>query len=249
MRNSSGSGLESVDNALQLLVLLRGQGLGVTEVARALDVAPSTAHRLLTALCRRGFAERDDKRRYRAGPALDPAVGGRGDEDSLRATVRPYLERLRAETDETVHLVVRDGVHTSFLDGLESTQALRLGSRVGWLLPAHTTSGGLALLAALSDAEVVALYPHGLPDWPTAKIRDLGALRRRLHLVRSQGLAVNRQESEPGVTAIGIALSDLSGATHGALTVSAPSMRATNTWLTATATALQAIARDVAPAL
>jgi DNA-binding IclR family transcriptional regulator len=249
MRKEAGTGLDSVDKALQLLVLLRDRGLGVTEAARALDVAPSTAHRLLTALCRRGFAERDDKRRYRAGPALDPGRSGRGNDDSLRATVRPYLERLRAETDETVHLVVRDGVHTSFLDGLESTQALRLGSRVGWLLPAHTTSGGLALLAALSDAEVVALYPHGLPDWPTAKIRDLGALRRRLDLVRRQVLAVNRQESEPGVTAIGIALSDLSGVTHGALTASAPSMRATNTWLTAAATALQTIARDVSPAL
>ena len=63
MRNKPSYALTSVDNALRLVQLLRDQGrLRVTDAAAELDVAPSTAHRLLGMLVYRGFAIQDDGR-------------------------------------------------------------------------------------------------------------------------------------------------------------------------------------------
>jgi IclR family transcriptional regulator, acetate operon repressor len=56
MPNELGPTTTSVDNALRLLELIGDrQALRVAEAAELLGVARSTAHRLLTALRRRGF--------------------------------------------------------------------------------------------------------------------------------------------------------------------------------------------------
>jgi DNA-binding IclR family transcriptional regulator len=62
----------SVDRALRVLLMLRGQrALTLTAVSRALGVAPSTAHRLLTTLMHHDFVRQDAaSRAYLAGTAL-----------------------------------------------------------------------------------------------------------------------------------------------------------------------------------
>ena len=48
---------------------------------------------------------------------------------------------------ETCHLMVLEGNGVRFIDSVEGKHVLRVGSRVGRLLPANRTSGGKALLA------------------------------------------------------------------------------------------------------
>jgi len=63
--------LESVDNALRLLQMLRDVGgLRLKDAAEELGIAPSTAHRLLAMLVYRAFAVRTADRRYVAGPLM-----------------------------------------------------------------------------------------------------------------------------------------------------------------------------------
>src|SRR6266487_3789952 len=64
--------IESVDNALKLLLLFREQkSISVSEASKLMDVAPSTAHRLLSMLQYHGFVSQDPSTRtYVAGPAL-----------------------------------------------------------------------------------------------------------------------------------------------------------------------------------
>ena len=219
--------IESVDNALRLILLLRDRDrIGVTEAARELGVAPSTAHRLLGALGQRDFAVRDERKGYRAGPVLLDGSPRRAWDERVRVLVRPHLEHVAARVGETIHLVVRSGQHVTFIDGVESRQALRVGLRVGRVLPAHCTSGGTALLATLSNAELSDTYPSGLPEWAHQAMRDLAGLRRRLATVRSLGYAVNHGESEPGITAVGVCLRDAGDRPLAAMTVAVPDVRA-----------------------
>jgi IclR family transcriptional regulator, acetate operon repressor len=63
--------LESVDNALRLLQMLRDVGaVRLNQAATELGIARSTAHRLLAMLVYRGFAVQDEKRIYHPGPAM-----------------------------------------------------------------------------------------------------------------------------------------------------------------------------------
>src|SRR3954447_25847145 len=98
----------SVDNALRLLQLIgERQALRVAEAAELLGVARSTAHRLLTALRRRGFVTQDRPNgAYRPGPALYEIGLAAVSRIDIRRVARPVLEQLREETQETVSLAL-----------------------------------------------------------------------------------------------------------------------------------------------
>jgi IclR family transcriptional regulator, acetate operon repressor len=241
MQNMIAYPIESVDNALRLIVLLgqysgqagpdgaaAGPGLGVAEAARRLGVAPSTAHRVLAMLRHHGFAIQDSRRRYHLGPVFARVgQGGRQGRD-LRAAMRPHLGLVSRQLQETVHLMVLQGTAVRFLEGVEATHALRVGTRAGMVLPAHCTSGGKAMLAQLTRTEVDALYAHGLPDIYGPALADLPALRGHLTTVRRRGYAINREESERGITGVGVCLRDTDGRVHGAMAVAMPTARCPN---------------------
>jgi IclR family acetate operon transcriptional repressor len=218
--------IESVDRALLLLGLLnRQRTVSVSQAATELGVAVSTAHRLLSTLRHRGFAVQDAERLYSAGPEL---IGAAQPVSSLPRLVRalhPHLEELFAEVGETVHVVVPAGTFVRFVDGIEGEQPLRVGLRTGGRMPAHCASGGKATLADLDWPEVLALYPQGLPPWPRAKIRDLPALRRYLEGVRERGYAVNVEEGEAGVCAIGVSVRGPERVPVAGISVAVPSVR------------------------
>jgi DNA-binding IclR family transcriptional regulator len=114
-----------------------------------------------------------------------------------------------------------------FLASIESDQVLRVGSRVGTRLPAHRTSGGKALLAALSPEELAGRFP---PDGLASLVGpedDVDVLRRELATVARRGYGVNRGESERGVAAVGVGLLSPQGVPLGALSVSVPTVRMT----------------------
>ena len=239
------NGLESVDNALRLLLLLAEQGsVRVSDVAQHLDVAPSSAHRLLATFRERGFVEQGADRRYHPGPALDRLAGRAAPVATLEQQVERHLEALRDELQETVHLQVLEGSHVRFLASAEADTSLRVGSRVGVRLPAHVTSGGKAVLAAMS--------PHELAEWLAGPGATLGLtgeetdrLRRQLSGVRRAGFGLNRSESERGVAAVGVAVRDASGVPVAALSVSMPTVRLNQARLRELAAALHRARTDI----
>lgn len=223
MPNSSPN--TSADNVLSLLRLLHEEGgLRVAEAALRLGVARSTAHRLLSTLREHGFAVQDSRRVYRPGPAL-AMLHGPQPHPNLTAVAHRHLQDLARSLGETVHLMALEGNAIRILDGVDGSHALRVGTRVGLLVPAHTTSGGKALLAELPAEELFRLYPRGLPQVPTTTITSLVQLRRVLTAARRRGYATNVEESEPGITAVGCCVRDATGQAVAAVAVAAPTIR------------------------
>jgi DNA-binding IclR family transcriptional regulator len=224
----SGNGLSSVDNALQLLQLVgERRMLRVAEAADELGVARSTAHRLLGALRQRGFVTQDRPNGpYRAGRALNEAGLAAIGRIDIRRVARPVLEQLREATRETVSLLLLEGNDVRFVDCVEGPQAVRVGSRSGIVSPAHCTSGGKAILATLSAAELARRYPNRALQVCTANsLRSWAQFQTELATIREAGFAVNLEESESGVSAVGIAIPDLMGAPLAALAVAVPTSR------------------------
>ena len=229
MKNKPPYAVESVDNALRILQMLRDSGqVRVSDVAAELGIARSTAHRLLAMLVYRDFAVQAEDRSYRPGPAI-AAQPLRGEPaQRLRQVMRPHMEALCDQVAETINLVVRLGTQTRFLHTVESARVLRVGDRQGTILPAWKTSGGKVLLAELPDAQLTALLRGASgrpPEGLTAAERR--SLVTQLRLVRDQGYAENIEESESGVCAIGVCVRDRLGDPVAALSVSAPSVRFT----------------------
>lgn len=228
MRNKPSYALSSVDNALRLVQLLRDQGrLRVTDAAAELEVAPSTAHRLLGMLVYRGFAIQDDGRAYVPGPALGAAPAQLDWTRQLRDAALPHLELLSNRTGETTNLMIRIGVQVRFLASVESPKVLRVGTRQGTVLPARTTSGGKTLLAELKPERLAALYqgPTAALGDEVMPVADFDRFAAELVLIKRQGYALNNQQTEDAVVACGVPVPAPGGVPTAAISVSLPAVR------------------------
>ncbi|NWL10434.1 IclR family transcriptional regulator [Paenarthrobacter ureafaciens] len=220
--------IEAVDNALQLLQLLRdGGALRLKDAAGELGVAPSTAHRLLAMLVYRGFAVQDENRRYVPGPAMGVGPAGLGWTRLLRDVAQPHMELLSSRLDETVNLMVRVGTKVRFLATVEGSNVLRIGDRQGTVMPADKTSGGKVMLAELEPAMIEQLFRSQNAEIGGDTIPDAEypAFLRELDSIRANGFAANFEGTEEGVSALGMALHNRHGQVVGALSVATPATR------------------------
>jgi IclR family acetate operon transcriptional repressor len=220
--------IESVDNALQLLLLFREQStLRVADASRTLGVAPSTAHRLISMLQYHGFVEQDPRSKvYRAGAALAQIGLAVVRAMDVRAIARPVMERLSSDLSETVHLAVLDRNEVIFLDSVESRHIVRVGSRVGMRLPAHMTALGKVLLASLPGDRLAELYPYErLPGGARASVVNRRALFKSLKQVARDGYAVSIGEIESDVAAVAAPIRTRSGHVTAAMSVAVPVSR------------------------
>ena len=214
----------SASNVLRLVLMLADRGsLRVTTVANELGVAPSTAHRLLTTLAQAGFAVQDADRSYVRGPAFVRLQVGSAHPDALLAVIVPHLAMLSEATGETTHLMIRENTTVRFLHSVEGPAALRVASRTGMVMPAHLTSGGKAILATMTDDAIRELYAEGVRVSPNSKVRSIDDLLSEIATVRRRGYAENLDESEPGISAAGVAIRR--GPVVAAISVSVPSIR------------------------
>jgi DNA-binding IclR family transcriptional regulator len=214
---------DAASKVLRALVLLGSTDtLRVSDVARELDVAPSTAHRLLATLLAHGFAIRvPGQRRYRLGPTARYLTRSSFPYD-IPLLARPHLQQLAAAVGQTVNLVVLDGPDQLFVDGVEGQGPIRVAPRAGGRVPAYVAAGGKAMLARLPDDQVRELYPGGLVTMTERTLGTVDALVEDLHAIRERGFALNVGENHVDVSSIGAAILDAMGDPVAAVTVAVP---------------------------
>jgi IclR family transcriptional regulator, acetate operon repressor len=237
--------IESVDRALRLLQILeQNRSLPLSRAAGLLGASPSTTHRLIAMFVHHGYVAQDPtSREYVAGPALVRLGLSVLNRTTAVDQVRPVMAALARQLDETVHLVVLDGLEVSFVDGVESRKALRVGSRVGVWLPAHATSAGKALLAEMSEERLLAVYrSEQLAARTDRTVTTRAALLAELARVRSTGYAINIDESEVGISSVAAVYRSPLGLPPVAVAVSAPTARIDEA-------GLHALARDLREAM
>lgn len=251
MANLKAGGINSVEHALQLLLLLsQSESVGVSEVAEALGVAPSSSHRLLNTLCALDFAVRGANRRYFRGPSFFRlGAANLPTHETLRKLLTPYLEDMTKEMHETSHLAVLEGPYVRFLNSVEASRPLRVSSRAGRLLPAHRTSCGKALLSELSNTEILEVYRSSEAPFAADVLAHFEHFCKKMEQTRSRGFGYNNGESETGIAAISVCVRSGSGKAMVALTISMPSARLNRTQTSNLAVRVKAYAGRAAMSL
>ncbi|WP_345632138.1 IclR family transcriptional regulator [Streptomyces thinghirensis] len=213
--------------ALTLLSALNQRGhLTVSDAAEQLDVAPSTAHRLLQTLVHHGYAKQDDSRVYAPGPASTVSAEPSSPHRYSHPRAIRILRKLAFTVGGTVHVVALEGNSIRFIAGVEGSHDLGIATaRSGWLLPAHITAGGRAILATFPDAQLASLYPDGrLPATRFCRIRTVDELRAQIEEIRRRGFATSRAAHEE-VCGIGVVLPSEIGPATMAVTAAWPPHR------------------------
>ena len=221
---TQAASVRSVDRALRILGAFEAdrREVGVAELAGLLGVHASTASRLAATLAAHGFLERDGRRdAFRLGPQMIRlgllAAGG----ESLVAAARPVMEKLAAETGETVVLSVPSDHRAVDVAQVDSRYLVGGQSWVGRSLPLHATSDGKVLLAW----EAATLPPGALERVTPSTITSRRQLERELAGARAMGFAQAVGECEPRLNGVAAPIFAADGRCIAALSVSGPDYR------------------------
>lgn len=175
--------------------------LGVSDIARQLQLATSTVHRLLRSLVEVGFIDQDPlTSRYTLG-----SVVGEFGQIAYRQhriyLAEPYLEALATATGASASLAVRNGEDAVLL-GFSRWRETDGHELQGIRLPLHASALGKVLLAwgPTTDAELGRLE---LAPATQRTLTTISALRDELALTRERGYAFNDEELDEGFRTIG----------------------------------------------
>jgi IclR family KDG regulon transcriptional repressor len=200
--------------------------LGVTEIAKNLDIHKSTVHRLLATLEHEGFVRQIEGGRYMLSFAVLELSAGVIAWEGVRETVLSSLQDLAKHTGETAHLAVLDAGEVLYIEKVEGKWSLRMPSSIGRRLPLNCTALGKVFLAGLDRNESHRIV-HG-QKWEARTpntLTDPYELETEVNAVRDQGYAVDREEIEEGLVCIAAPIMDDRGVTSAAISISAPSSR------------------------
>lgn len=164
--------------------------LTLTEIAERIGLRGSSVHRLLrTLVAHRYLAVGAVNRRYQLGERLGNCSRTYARSSSVASLARPFLERLRACTDETVTLQMRCGIERQVVAQMEGTQSIRavIDERRSYPLDAGAAGHVLRAFSV---------------DWQTY------ADHHELAHIRENGYAVSRGELIPGAMAIYCPITD-----------------------------------------
>jgi IclR family KDG regulon transcriptional repressor len=220
--------VRAVDRALDILLCFDGNdaALSMTQIAERVEIHKSTVHRLLATLEAKHFLQRDAATGlYRLGFQLVELASLVLRDMDLPRFAGPHLQRLAAESGETVDLATLDGEHVVYLRVIESPHRLKIAAAVGQRLPAYCTATGKAFLAFLPDDRVDAILAAGQPRYTDRTLVSRSDLQRDLAATRERGFAISEQEFESDINAIAAPICDAAGLPVGAIAIVGPSFR------------------------
>jgi IclR family acetate operon transcriptional repressor len=211
---SSVKEIQSVRNACRVLeVIARTQPAGVSDLARAVGIDKSAAHRLAITLHAAGWIDRTEDGRWSIAPTLISTIRESATR-SLICSVRPLLEAARDQTGETAMLVVPEADRLMIVDLVESDHNLRVSATIGAEMPARRSSALRALAAHLR--------PEELASWRRI---DPELTDTALKTIRRRGWAFNDGEVIPETGAVGAALCRADGIPVASFVLCGPSSR------------------------
>src|SRR4051794_15194913 len=220
--------LSSVASAIRLLKVFSEDAveIGISDLARRLGIAKSTAHRLAVTLVSEGLLEQDrGSGKYRLGVALFRLGALVRQRMEVSNEARPFLYDLREKINESVHLAILDGIQIMYVYHLESTHAIRMRSDLGVRKPAYCTAEGQAMLAYAPPDLIEQVIAEGLAPRTPQTTTTADKFLRALALVRQRGCAIEDEESELGMVCVAAPIRDDAGAVVAAVGIAGPVTR------------------------
>jgi IclR family acetate operon transcriptional repressor len=210
--DSAGGANRSVARALKLLrdIATSAEPQSFSLLQKRHKLPKGTLHNLLSTLEAQDYIRRDAVTgRYRVGfTVMELAASNTADVGDLGTLLEPVLEKLVAESNETLHLGMLNGAEEFILRRIDPrAQIVRIAPQVGRRHPAHATSGGIASLALMDDATVDELLPPNLVKLTENTVDNKPALMARLKEVRAAGYNLDLEEAYIGVRCVAVAIS------------------------------------------
>jgi IclR family KDG regulon transcriptional repressor len=209
--------------------LSRGDGpMTLAELVQATQRPKGTVHRMLSTLVNTGFANYTRASGHYTLTLKAWRIGSVALRDfDLVDLARPLLERLRAETGETVHLsVLEPSGEIVYVAKVTSPKSIGVQTRLGQLSPSWCTATGRSILAHHEEIAGRTLA-GGLVRRTPRTVTDPQEVRRILEQARKEGYAVTRGENHPEMGGVAAPIWDHTGQVIASVGVAMPIYRMT----------------------
>ncbi len=226
-----GSQAPAATRALRALRFVASQPepVALDRIARAVGMPRSSAYHLINAMIAEGFITHvEDQHRYALGVAAFEVGSGYTRQAPLHRLARRPLAELVDALHESGHFAVLHGRDVYYVLEERARRRPPLVSDVGVRLPAHITATGRAIMSALPQAQVRALFPD-----PAAFVSrhaegpaTLAQLTAVLAETRQRGYATEDGDVTPGFASIAAPVLDSAGYPVAAVAVTYESERA-----------------------
>lgn len=219
-------GIQVIARAAAILRVLarRPGGMSLGDIAAAVSLPRSTVQRIADALAAEGLVlTASSARGVRLGPALLSLAAAARFE--IAEAARETLTALSRDSGETVDLSVVDNEKIVFVDQIAGTHRLAAISGLGVAFPLHSSANGKAALAAMNEATLAKLKKKLVLTQLTAKtLTSWEALEGEIAEIRKNGVAYDREENSPGISAIAMSVTGPSGEL-AAISIPVPTQR------------------------
>lgn len=221
--------LQSVTIALGVLdALAAAPELSLSELARRVGVAKSTAHRTCAVLTNAGMLTRTEAGKYRLGLRLIEYGHLAAGRSAVGEHALPLLVELRTALGETVQVGIPVGGDVVYVERVEGVRALRYATDNSRRGPVHRSSAG-KVLAAFVPGVLEARLAEGLPRSTGYTIVVPDVLRSEIVKVRERGYARSIDETEIGMSSLAVPVrSSTSGPVVAAISMIGPTSRVTD---------------------
>ncbi|MCG8490871.1 MAG: helix-turn-helix domain-containing protein [Sneathiellales bacterium] len=252
VQNRSGQ-VQSLTRALNVLNVIaeNAPGMTLTGISRALGLAPSTTHRLLTTLQEERYVQYDrDASHWQIG--MQAFVTGNGFLSSrdLVSVARPFMRRMMEENGETVNLAISEGDDVIYMAQVESREMMRVYSKPGNRVPLHCSGVGKAILMLMTDQDIERIVEdRGLMRLTDKTITALPQLKSELSRSRKQGFALDDEEHAIGLRCVASVIFDEFSEPMAALSISGPAARISTDRLQELGQIVLQFSRDITAAL
>lgn len=227
-RSQPTTGTEAAERVADVLLAFSDgeDSMGVSALARQLNLSKAVVHRILQSLVSRGLVAFDESSREYSLGSSAIALGARAlRQNDVRSASRQELTQLRDATDETTTLSLLSGDKRTYVDQFESPQEIKMTVELGRRYPLYAGASSRAILAHLPESVRQKIVHDRLDSLTPETITDSQSLAHALMVIREVGYARSKGERQAGAGSVAAPLFDAHGEVIGSISVCGPLAR------------------------
>jgi DNA-binding IclR family transcriptional regulator len=224
-------GAQSISRAIKLLYAVgrhNENGIRLSVLAREEKLTVSTVKRILSSLANEGFISYDPvTMRYRLGFGLY-SLGQSALQYAITDQLRPVMEKIAAQTEDSVFLLIHTGLDTLCIERIEGKYPIRASTvKVGTRRPIGTGAASIAMLAEMPADRAKKLINANRKRYESFDNITIERVERLVNEAQERGYAVFDRHTKMIFTAVALPILKDEGDPVAAIGVSAIHKRMT----------------------
>lgn len=219
--------MQSITRAMTVAKVLANntneKGVSISELSKQCELPLSTMHRLLQAMIKHSMVEQDEQSKlYRLGVVWLEYGLKVYDTIDYVSKIRPELERLSREVEESVYLSKPISTEAMIVERIDNeNNSIRIYDQLGLRIPMHIGAANKSMLAAMPRFQSESILSQLL------SLEKMQEFLQTLDPISKQGYAISHSERTEGTSSIAVSIKDSLGQVIGAVSIGVVSFNLT----------------------